>query len=276
MASASLLLLCTLSLWVLQTTMPAFQAYLPYISLSWSSTPLRIPLSQVLTYLAGLLCYLLAYCLMHERSGGKLSLKTNVLFLLCGYMVSYGQGMHSVCVMVEGKENSISDSMAAYVDFLHEVISHNMFVCGIYAMMMLVIKEERRSLDFKPSKKPESANGAIKSASNLRNGRIPSSEVSMMFLSGASTVQNFLLKWTWPVFLGSYFSVFSFMTGTVAITVVFYMLIYSYSIYTCQQLNSSGIPLGTVLDSELFVWATVVKAACVGLPALGVWAWLAW
>ena len=229
-----------------------------------------------------------------------MSLKSNLLFILLGYMITYGHGMHSVCVMVEEKgESSVSPSMAAYVDFLHKVVSHNMFVGGIYAMMILIMKAEKDCFVQKTTEKQTGAtrNGHIATSNgSLRNGftctpngislssKITTSnktenlsKVGATSHSNASALQDFLLQWTWPVILGTYFSIFAGMTGTMPITILFYAFIYTYTILSCQNLDScGGIPTRAVmglLDSELFVWATVVKAACVGLPALGLWLW---
>ena len=215
-----------------------------------------------------------------------MSLKSNLLFILLGYMITYGHGMHSVCVMVEEKgESSVSPSMAVYVDFLHEVVSHNMFVGGIYAMMILIMKAEKDCFVQKTTEKQTGAttNGHIVTSNGSpRNCKIATSnktenlsKVGATSHSNASALQNFLLQWTGPVILGAYFSVFAGMTGTVPITILFYAFIYTYTILSCQNLDScGGIPTRAVVDSELFVWATVVKAACVGLLTLCLWLWV--
>jgi hypothetical protein len=266
---------------------PVFQPLLPHLNLSWRGTPLQIPLTQSLVVVVGVICYLCAYSLLYLRSGGKVSLKNNLLFMIFGFMITYGHGMHSVCVMVEAKgEDSVSPSMAAYVDFLHEVVSHNMFVCGMYAIMMLIMKAEIDSFDYKLQKKADkqetvSAKGHVAAAKNgsITNGTAASSKTTdlhktaVLHKTGATMVQDFTLQWLWPVIVGMYFSIFSTMTGTVAITVIFYILVYMFAIHSRQKLHSCGISLVGFLDSDLLVWATVVKAASVGLPVLGLWFW---
>ena len=217
-----------------------------------------------------------------------MSLKSNLLFILLGYMITYGHGMHSVCVMVEEKgESSVSPSMVAYVDFLHEFVSHNMFVGGIYAMIILIMKAEKDCFVQKTTEKQTGAtrNGHIATSNgSLRNctpngislsSKIATTEnlskVGASSHSNVSALQDFLLQWTWPVILGVYFSIFAGMTGTVPITILFYAFIYTYTIILD---SCGGIPTRAVVDSELFVWATVVKAACVGLPTLGLWLWV--
>lgn len=302
-SGSAVLLLCTLSLWMLQTTMPVFQPYLPYLSPIWRAAPQQIPFSQILACLSGLLCYLSAYYLLYQRSGGVVSLTSNLLFVLFGYMITYGHGMHTVCVLVQEKgESSVSPSMAVYVEFLHKVVSHNMFVGGIYAMMILIMKAEKDCFGYKLQKMTEKKTGATTngyvatSNESVQNGFMcppngappsssatASSEAASCITENLSKIgvttspmQNFLLQWTWPVILGAYFSIFAAMTGTVPITLLFYAFIYTYTILSCQNLDSCTIPTGAVmglLDSELFVWATVVKAASAGLPALGLWLW---
>lgn len=63
-----------------------------------------------------------------------------------------------MCVLMEPKVQSLA-SVFALVDLLHEVVSHNMFVSGIYCLMVLVMKTERDSLAYKLEKKLDGQNG---------------------------------------------------------------------------------------------------------------------
>ncbi len=267
------LMLSTLSLWILQTTMPVLQDFLPYLSLTTNSQQLAIPLAQALNQLVGLLTCLSAYCLLYQRAAGTLSLKTNLLFVTIGFCITTGHGMHTVCVLVEEKVLHQA-SIHALVDFLHEVVSHNMFVAGIYCLMGLLMKTERDSLTYKLEKKTDDSirdvevrNGDAK----LSNGRPQDQKLS----PGSSNRQQssgFLLLWAWPVVLGVYFTIFSTRTGTVPITVVFYLAVYAYTILTAFKLAEGGLSSGEFISllnkRELTVFGTIAKSSCIGLPVL--------
>lgn len=260
---SSLLLLCSLSLWMLQTAMPVFPALLPPIRLSWRHTPVAIPSNHALCFLAGLLCHVAMFFLLHARSGGRISLKANVFFLVFGLMVNYGHGMHLMCVMVQEKgESMMTQPLAAFVDFLHEVVSHYLFTGGIYGLIMTIMKAERDSLDYKLHKKTDGKNGTSKAVFGLNKGT-------------ASIGETFLVHWMWPTIVGAYFSIFSAMTHTVPLTVVFYLLVCACAIRTGKQLELEGsTTLLGLMEGELLVCGTITKAACVGLPAMGLWLYM--
>ena len=343
MASSSLLLVGSLSLWMLQTTSPVLQAFLPHISVQWpwrndnnnatsndsiettTTLLLQVPVSQALGFAAGLLSYLAAYCLLWDRSGsgrsgtgrsnsgGRLSLQSNLLFLLFGVMVTYGHGMHAVCVMMEEERSSQANmqllpGMAAYVDFLHRFVSHNMFVFGIYGLLALIMSVERdeflrcmkmgvqREVGCKGSVVVASNTSVCNSGNNSKetenrdvcNSGNNSKETENQVLRAISHhnrntvhfarvqiwntnsgIVSFVLHWGWPLILGTYFSVFGGLTGTTAVTLLFYMFIYLHTIKTCRQL---GVGLGEMAcNDQLLVCGTVAKAAIVGMPVLLLW-----
>lgn len=192
-------------------------------------------------------------------------------------MITNGHGMHAVCVMVEETGQLLQPQVNVLVDFLHEVVTHNMFVAGMYCMLGLILKTERDRLGQKLGEKAgHTVNGSIeKYEANdtkfLSCGERHEANTTKS-LSGTSsriTLYGVLMHWMWPLILGTYFSIFSTMTGTVTITVLFYIAVYSYTFATYQQLHvASTGGFSRLLGDDLLVFGIIAKASCVGLPVL--------
>ena len=292
------LLVATLSLWILQTSMPVLEKYFPKLTVSRHSTEFSPPLSQLLNQFVGILDYLCAYCLLHACAKGRLGLRDNCLFLGVGFLIVSGHGMHSVCVSVERvKELSQAPEVLVLVDFLHEVVSHNMFVGGIYVLLALVMTTEMHYFRSKTHKKTdicEASSGHYENATmdfsrkcirmessrkqvnvigqsktfqspvedNLSGGGI--SDVQTTASSHVNHARNKLLlrmlfNWAFPLVMGLYFSIFATLTGTVPVTVLFYLGVYAYAV---------SVGLTRLWNEGIVVCSTVFKTACIGMPVL--------
>lgn len=259
--SGPCLLVCTLTLWILFTAMPVFESKLPQITLPWNwrGQHVTFPSAEIVTLFVALFFYLSAYCLLVQRSGMRLSLKKNLLFNLFGYMIIYGSGIHAAVVMTEEKAklpgNAMSLSLAACIDFVHEIVAHNMFVGCFLALQMLIIFEEKANFLYKLGKKVEGDENCDTSVSRF------SSKVKLR-------LQGVMFEWVFPVILGVYFPVFSSQTHTVAIVTGFYLLVMIHSALTWSQLSNTVCrgAMCSLLGNDLMMWGTVLKASCVGLP----------
>lgn len=258
-----LLLFSTLSLWMLQTSMPVLSQYLPTIGMaSHPANSISVPVSLFLNQLVGVLHLVSAYVLLCTRAGGpggKLSPTNNILFIAFGFMVTHGHGMHAVCVIVESQVlHSINHGQVyALVNFLHRVVSHNMFVAGHYAMILLIMKAEKANLVHKMR--------AMKKVDSLDQNQPTGWGIPWS-----------LFHWTWPLVVGVYFSIFSTRTGTLLITIFFYLTIYGYTLATFLQLTATNISFGEFLEflyQDLIVFRSIAVAAAVGMPALVVLSW---
>lgn len=255
-----LLLFSTLSLWMLQTSMPVLSQYLPAIGMASHPANISVPVSLFLNQLVGVLHLVSAYVLLCTRAGGvggKLSPTNNILFIAFGFMVTHGHGMHAVCVTVESLVLN-HGQVYALVDFLHRVVSHNMFVAGHYAVILLIMKAEKANLVYKMR--------AMKKVDSLDQNQP----------TGGWGIPWSLLHWTWPVVVGVYFSIFSARTGTLLITIFFYLTIYGYTLATFLQVTATNISFGEFLEflyRDLIVFRSIGMAAAVGLPALVVLSW---
>lgn len=248
-SKSPILFVSTLSLWMLQLSMPLFDNFLPHLSLTRNSVEIAIPLNQILNIIVGGICFVSAYCLLASRSGGRLSLAENLLYLTTGFMITTGHGIHTVCVIVGAKISHLPE-VDALVDFLHEVVSHNMFVGGFFSLMVLVVAVEKTQFLDMQANKP-------------KNGNVPNGKVD-------SNTRRILLQWFFPSIVGAYFSIFSTTTGTEAVTVLFYAVIYIYFFATYQELGLPVQRLLTAMDSDLQVFGSTVKAACIGLLVLAI------
>lgn len=268
--SPSCLLVSTLTLWILLTAMPVFDSVLPQITLPWDWTDqqqITFPSAEILTTFVGLSFYLSAYCLLVQRSGRKLSPKKNILFNICGYLIMYGFGMHATCVMTEEKAklpgNAMSPSLAAHVNFVHEIVAHNTFMGWFWVLQMFIVFEEKASFLYKLQKKTDKVTtSSDKGASNTR------------LLSNGCSPQSVAFEWLFPVILGAYFPIFGTQTHTAITITAFYILVLLYSAVTWKQLveeDGKGSSICACMGSDLMMWGTVLKSSCVGLPIMAVW-----
>lgn len=272
-SKSPLLFVCTLSLWMVQLSMPVFEKSLPSLSFTRNSVEFTIPLTQILNFFVGGVCFILAYCLLASRSGGRLSLAENLLYLTTGFMITTGHGIHTVCVLLGARISHLPE-VDALVDFLHEVVSHNMFVGSFFLLMVQVMAVEKaqflymldlekKAVAYEP---PKNVNAT---SNNSVNGHVPNGKVHIMEVTKSSltaTIKRAMLHWLFPAIVGAYFSIFSTMTGTEAVTVLFYIVVYMYLFDTYQELGLQR--LLTAMDADLQVFGSTVKAACIGLPVL--------
>ena len=263
-SKSPILFASTLSLWMLQLSIPELEKFLPRFSLTRNSVEFAIPLTQMINFFVGGVCFTLAYCLLASRSGGKLSLAENLLYLAAGFMVTTGHGIHTVCVILGPKISHLPE-VDSLVDFLHEVVSHNMFVVGFFLLMVLVMAVEKTQfhymhmLEKNAHYKSQVPNGNEHVPNGTRH--VPNGTVQTM-----STTKRVLLQWGFPSLFGIHSSIFSTMTGTEAVTVLFYIIIYMRFFSTYQELGLQR--LLKAMDSDLQVFGSIAKAACIGLPIL--------
>ncbi len=82
--------------------------------------------------------------------------------------------MHLLCVMVQQKgESMMTQPLAAFVDYLHYVVSHYLFIGGIYGLIMTIMKAETDSLGYKLNKKTDGENGTSKAVVGLNINKGP-------------------------------------------------------------------------------------------------------
>ena len=78
-------------------------------------------------------------------NNGSLTFFMNVAFILAGFMLASGHGVHMACVTIQ-KQMSARNHLYELVYFLHEHWSHNMFLIGFYSLVFLLIWAERNGL----------------------------------------------------------------------------------------------------------------------------------
>ena len=157
--------------------------------------------------------------------------------------------MHSVCVLVEATVLHLP-VVHALVDFLHEVVSHNTFLCGFYLLIGQLMAVEQASFSYKLDKKESAGSSKHRPSSTGLPG------IFLLFI--------------WPVILGLNFAIFSTFTSTVPITTLFFLSVLAYTFTTASKLLNRGLSLGELLShlwngEDLIVFGTMVKASFVGL-----------
>ncbi len=187
----------TILLWFLHISMPLFNSILPTVTLP-AAVPnstvefIHIPSAQLLNLLVGLTTFLSAYSLLYVCAERNISLLTQFVFLTSGFFVTTGHGMHMVCVVME-EQMKETDKLFPLEYFLHEKLSHNLFIPGMFAVCGLIMNAEMKSV-----------------LSRLREKK--GKEGNTDKINSSSKLWINILLWIGPIFMGSYFSVFSTLT----------------------------------------------------------------
>ncbi len=254
-SKSCLFLSSTILLWFLHISMPLFNSILPTVTLP-AAVPnstvefIHIPSAQLLNLLVGLTTFLSAYSLLYVCAERNISLLTQFVFLTSGFFVTTGHGMHMVCVVME-EQMKETDKLFPLEYFLHEKLSHNLFIPGMFAVCGLIMNAEMKSV-----------------LSRLREKK--GKEGNTDKINSSSKLWITILLWIGPIFMGSYFSVFSTLTGTVTATMVFYLLVYFFLFLSYHRLSSLGVssPFSLLHSTEMVVCSSFAKAAIVGIPVI--------
>ena len=224
----------TLILWVLQTSMPAIDKILPTLSIIYppdAALLVRINSGQILNIFVGLGTFISFYCLFSTVSQRRKSSKetSTHIFFVCQYLVMTGMGMHTVCVILEEEFGQTLDIEAVrLIHFLHEYLSHWMFMNGFYTSLFVIIFVEAK----------------------------PSTIKSKEVVSPCG--------WVWPLLMGLYLAVFSTLTSTSLPTAIFFagVLCFSFKVsglqyrYVSSFLNKTsifGLPSVIILTVRSYI-----------------------
>lgn len=173
------------------------------------------------------------YCLFLSANRWKnVSFITNILILISILMVSTGMGMHSVCVILENHPLPADNKpLVDSVHFLHEYMSHWMFMIGFYSTMLLTSYMEHNNI-------------------------MKEDQASLI------SKNHILYSWVINGVFGSFLAKFSHETNTGIPTAVFFVII----IY--QNYKRFGQLVFTSCQSNNIINASLSIAGIVGLPAL--------
>ena len=247
-SKTALLLVTTLALWIVHSVMPAIEGFLPILHLSSS---IHLPWGQILNQLMGVSVSFSTYSWLHIVLDRKVSLTNNLFYLFCGYLVTTGHGIHTACVVLQ-KVMSQDNELFDLAHFLHEKVSHNMFMSGFYAMIAAVIlAEQNATMEWLKKMKEKGDPNNI----SCRN----------------SYLYDTFFQWVLPIVIGTYFSIFAWLTETAFVTLIFYICIIIGSLSMYRQLASSGLSLSniyTLCSAQMLVCGSLAKAAVIGLPVL--------
>lgn len=251
---------------MLLTDSPAYRSAFPEVSLRWQTHLLRLASFQLVSFVLTQLCALLVCGLLYDAAGGQP--RRVVLSLLLVSTLQYGLGFHDICVMVEaagtgegeGEGNAMSSSLAALVDFWHEMVSHNMFVGSFHLLLLLAMRLEREQQQSVAarSKKTDERNGDINTTQDT-------SQWALLFC---------LLEWVLSAVVGRHFALYSLRTSTWVITLLYFaaVLVMRFTSSSSSSNPSHGAthvaPPLSQRQQQQPVSDIMTKVALVGIPIL--------
>jgi len=243
--------LCTtMTLWMLHTSAPVFDSTLPTVYVEGTKGTAQLPLSQIINQLVGLATYISSFAWLHSVRNGQWY-TTTLPFLCCGYFIWTGHGIHFACVVAENSDTAKGHPVFGLIDFLHERISHNMFVGGYYGMVMVIMYAEM-SLAVKWFKLRKQKDHHHQSSSKLNPMKV---------------LYRIPFDLLLPAVIGNYFSVFSSRTGTVAVTWLFYCGVGLMGLLAFRKTSQNGVSWLDIFSGhfeQLWTLSTFVKASIIG------------
>lgn len=147
----------------------------------------------------------------------------NVRFLISVLMVVGGMGMHSVCVLLESHPLPAQDrSLVDLVHFLHEYVSHWMFMIGFYSVLLLVAESERDDVKYHGSKD-----------------------------SKIMSITHITFNWMFNSLFGLFLAKFSLETSTGLPTLVFFILFMYQSYNHFWELVFKSVHSNKIMNASL-------------------------
>lgn len=227
------------ALWILQASLPLLDRRLP--------TLFSFPLSQLLSLIVGALLVLRFRSLLvdvqlsargprsvdpcprrgvvgdkykapgPELSQGQLDPFTNSVFLALSCVWSMGLGIHAASVIIENELTPDHALHSLVHHHLHRFWSHNMFGCGFFGLLLLLMwTEVNNSSHTRPSQVVHEFNDEPSFTHNPH-------ENSPSEMENASPPTTNKLWFVWAVILGLIYSIVAKATHTVALTTTFYI-----------------------------------------------------
>ena len=276
----SLLLISTCLLWLWLGFQPVLDGALPNVSIGHKE--LVIPISEVFAQCLCIFTVILAYCLYSACAEQRLSLVGNLAFLLFALVVASGNGIHVASVIIQ-RQLTPEDAINSLVDFLHERWSHNTFLFGFYAILLVTVWAEKSfmlQVGHKNLDDPGSTHAAGRGPSDEDAYEAPvhsnKTEKNSTLLSknelGSSDVHGRALKvgvrWVLPVVMGLFLSIFAAETTTKVLTCLFYLTTFVVTVVIRMQLPVSLPDFIRLCSTELIVLGFLVKASSLGLVTL--------
>ena len=241
-----------MTLWIMYTAAPVFDSILPTATLEGTKDAVQIPVSQIINQLVGLATYLSSFAWLHSVWNGQWYVA--LPFLCFGYFIWTGHGVHFACVVAENSDQIKSHPVFGLIDFLHERVSHNMFVGGFYGMVMVILYAE------------------MSLAVNWLKNRKQQKAHRSSLLTAMGVMYRLFIDLLLPVVMGMYFSVFASRTGTVYVTWLFYCgMVIVFLLGCCRISQYGGVSWFNVLSGhfkQLWTLSTFMKVSIVGMFVL--------
>jgi len=277
----SLLLISTCLLWIWLGLQPTLDGALPYVSIGHNK--LVLPVSEVFAQFLCIFTVITAYCLYSACAGQRLSLVGNLAFLLFAAVLASGNGIHVASVIIQRQLNP-KDAINTLVEFLHERWSHNTFLFGFYAILLVTVWAEKSFILQVGHKNPDDPGGTHSegtgpSDQDTYEAPACSNEVEKTSTSlsknGSSDVNvdfrlslKFGVCWVLPVVMGLFLSIFATETATKVLTFLFYLTTLAVTAVIRMQFPITMPDFIRLCSSELIVLGFLVKASSLGLITL--------
>ena len=201
-------------------------------------------------------------------------------FLALCTTIAWAHGLHAGCVTITSNLNSKLDGSGtdtdtgpssmllafiyAFIDYLHEFVSHNIFQVAFFTLLLFLAWEEANSCE----------------KDDIQCEISEEDEESPEELEGDSHGLAVLLEWAPPLLFGAFFTVFALRTATLAVTLCFYAsaTILHFFLAPSRAPEAAGIkdprraqPAGLIVKSAL---TKIAVAGMLSLAALGLKSYL--
>ena len=235
-------------LWIVLTSLPRLDGYLPAV--------LSLPLSEILALLLGFVLVACAHALLSVTLGtGKpIDFRTNLAFLVLSSLLMTGVGIHASVVVILSQitpENSVYTLVQHH---LHRFWSHNMFQLGYYGLLLLIVLSEVRGYKQQSGVGPSEMKRPPHSVTQTNEPKL----------------MDRIVEWGCSIVMGVFYSKFAVLTVTVPLTVSVYVIVLTaLTVWTVRVQYPGG--LGVIWHtsrSDLHILGTLAKSCLVGISVL--------
>jgi len=214
-------------LWQLQTAAPVLDKTLPFIRASYNHN-VFIPSCELLALVLAVLLCLAHYHLLWTTTNTPLSLSENTLAMCTAVVLACGAGLHAASVIVEMSIGDLGlkvDSLSALLHTMHEYMSHNIVLVGVYGLQLLAIWREinhsspwadmNNANNFDRDAKPVQSNGTngVYRRRHLKQHTTNSVDCNTGVVEPGYIIQ-LSVAWLLPVEVGLYNAIHSLRTST--------------------------------------------------------------
>ena len=237
-------------LWIVLTSLPRLDGYLPAV--------LSLPLSEILALFLGVILVVCAHTLLSVTLGtGKaIDFGTNLAFLVLSGLLMTGLGIHASTVIILRQITSEDSLYPLVQDHLHRFWSHHMFQLGYYGLLLLIMLSEVRA--YKQQSEVVSS----------EKERPPHSAVQTNHCNDHKLLDR-VAEWGCSIVMGVFYSKFAVLTVTVPLTISVYVIVLTVlTVWTVRVQYTGGLLIWHTSRSDLYILGTLAKSCLIGMLVL--------